>query len=196
MSTTPVDDLATALDAVGQVVERVRPEQWNNPTPCSEWSVRDVLNHLTMGDRMVSEVLRGAPGLAPGAFDPAGRDVLGDDPASRQREAADALLGALRQPGAVDGMYELPVGTVPGIVVVHVRAVEALAHGWDVARATGRRLRVPDEVVERELEFSEGAMVELPRENAPFDPAQPVAADAPPLDRLIGLLGRPVTSPR
>ncbi|MCW2536848.1 MAG: hypothetical protein JWQ26_2547 [Modestobacter sp.] len=61
---------------------------------------------------------------------------------------------ALRAPGALERAYTLPAGTLPGPVVVHVRTVETLVHGWDLARATGRGVPFSDELAEQELAFS------------------------------------------
>jgi uncharacterized protein (TIGR03086 family) len=74
--------------------------------------------------------------------------------------------------------------------VVHLRVVETLVHGWDLARATGRQLAVPEELAVAELTFSRGLLGRLPAGRTPFAPAQPVADDAPALDRLAALLGR------
>lgn len=195
MNGTPVDDLAMALDTVAAVVARVPQDQWNAPTPCADWTVREVVNHLALGDHLVADVLRGGPGLAPDAFAPKGADALGDEPAVSYRIAADELLTALRQPDVLDEVFQLPVGTVPGIVAVHVRTVEALVHGWDVARATGQDISFADALVDRELEFSRDAVSQLPPDALPFAPSQPAPDEAPPLDRLVALLGRSLTSP-
>jgi uncharacterized protein (TIGR03086 family) len=73
---------------------------------------------------------------------------------------------------------------------VHLRVVETLVHGWDLARATGRELDVPAQVAEAELAFSRDLLGRLPAGRTPFAPSRPVADDAPALDRLAALLGR------
>jgi uncharacterized protein (TIGR03086 family) len=134
-------------------------------------------------------VLRGEP--LPerlGLRDPA--DQLGDDPAGACRASGEELLAALRQPGVLERAHTLPAGTLPGPAVVHLRTVETLVHGWDLARATGRTLDVPDALVEPEIGFSRGLLGRLPEGRSPFAPSQAVAGDAPALDRLVALLGR------
>ncbi|MCK1798396.1 TIGR03086 family metal-binding protein [Streptomyces sp. XM4193] len=192
MNATPVDDLATVLGAVGDVLTQVREDQWHAPTPSREWDVREVVNHMVLGDLRTAEVLCGGPGLAVGAFDPTEEDALGDEEVASYRSAGVKLLAALRQPGVLEQSFELPIGTVPGFVIVHVRTVEALVHGWDVARAIGRRLEVPEQLAEAELLFSSEAMAGAARESMPFASPEPVADDAPALDRLAAFLGRPV----
>ena len=73
---------------------------------------------------------------------------------------------------------------------MHLRVVEMLVHGWDLARATGRQLAVPEELAVAELAFSRDLLGRLPAGRTPFAPSQPVADDAPALDRLAAQLGR------
>jgi uncharacterized protein (TIGR03086 family) len=63
-------------------------------------------------------------------------------------------------------------------------------HGWDLARATGRTVSYPDDVVEQEIAFSREFLGRIPPDREPFAPSRPVPADAAPLDRLVALLGR------
>jgi uncharacterized protein (TIGR03086 family) len=96
-------------------------------------------------------------------------------------------LGA---PGALERTHTVPVGTLPGPAVVHLRTVETLVHGWDLARATGRRAPFPDELAEAELTFSRDLLGRLPEGRQPFATSRPVPDDAPAIDRLAALLGR------
>ncbi|MFF7244368.1 TIGR03086 family metal-binding protein [Embleya sp. NPDC008237] len=194
---TDLTDLAVVLEVVGDLVADVREDQWGAPTPCPEWDVRALVDHLVLGSRLFTAVLRGASGAAPDALDPtAARNTLGDPPATAYRDAAEHLLSAFGQPDVPTRLFHVPAGVVPGIAAVHLRTVEELVHGWDLARATGRQLRFPDDIVERELAFTRDRLADLPPGRAPFAPPQPSPDDAPPLDRLAALLGRPVDPPR
>ena len=179
--------LAAALDGTGQLVAAVGTEQWQLPTPCPDWSVRQLVAHVVGGNRLAAGVLRGDP------LDQLGRpgeDPLGDDPVGAFRASADELLAAAGGAGVPAGTFTLPAGTLPGPAVLHLRTVEALVHGWDVARATGQRAPFPDELVEPELAFSRALLGRLPADRQPFGPSRPVADDAPAIDRLAALLGR------
>lgn len=190
---SPIDDLTAVIDTTGDLIATVRPDQWAAPTPCPEWSVRDLVAHLVAGHRLFAGILRGEPVLTPDALEP--KDI-GDDPAGAYREAGKDLLVAFGAPGVLARVVEVPVGPVPGVVAARLRAVEDLVHGWDLATATGRRARFPDEVAERALEFSRAKLDDVPPDHSPFAPPRPVAGDAPPLDRLVALLGREVSAPR
>jgi uncharacterized protein (TIGR03086 family) len=182
----PIDDLAQVLDATERLVAAVRDEQWSGSTPCTDWNVRDLLGHLVGGNVMFARLLRGDAGDARPA------EPLGDDPLAAYRAAADELLAACRLPGAMERTLTVPFGSVPGAVAVHLRLVETLVHGWDLARATGQAVDYPDELVERELEFTLGALGNIPPERRPFAPPQQVPGDAPAIDRLVARLGRSV----
>jgi uncharacterized protein (TIGR03086 family) len=186
-----LDGLAQALDAAGRLVDGVRDDQWSLPTPCPDWSTRDLVGHIVSGNRMFASILRrGQPGAGqPGAGQP------GADLPSAYREAADELLAAFGRPGILDQMFTVPFGTVPGSVALHLRITELLVHGWDLARATGQPARFPDGLAERELAFSRGALPAIPPGRTPFAPPRPVAADAPAIDQLAALLGRSASRP-
>ena len=68
---------------------------------------------------------------------------------------------------------------------------ELLVHGWDLARATGQRLDVPDSMAQQALAGAKARMRPEARQSA-FGPEQPAPADAPALDQLAAFLGRQV----
>jgi uncharacterized protein (TIGR03086 family) len=188
---TLLTPLAAALDGTGRLIVAVTGEQWHLPTPCTDWTVRQLVNHLVGGNRLITRVLRGEP-LPP--LDQLGRrgseDQLGNDPATAYRTSASELLEGLRAPGVLERPHTLPAGTLPGPAVVHLRIVETLVHGWDLARATSQQVPFPDDLAEQELAFSRDLLGRLPEGRQPFAPSRPVADDAPPIDRLAALLGR------
>ncbi|WP_033296224.1 TIGR03086 family metal-binding protein [Amycolatopsis jejuensis] len=184
----PVDHLATVLDSTAALVAAVPPDRWTAPTPCPEWNARELVGHVVLGNRLFADVLRGS-GEAH-SLDPKQADVLGDDPAATYRRAADALVAAFRLPGALDRVIRVPAGEVPGIAALHLRIVEEVTHGWDLAEATGQQPKYPDDVVAPEVAFTRAKLADVPPGRSPFAPAVPVADDAPPLHQLVALLGR------
>ena len=182
---SPIDRLAAAVPVTGRLVEAIEPEQWALPTPCPDWTVLGVVNHLVVGHlRFTAAVAGDAP--------PAEPEVLGADPAGAYRSTADAMLAAFRSDGALERTVTVPAGSFPGVVACELRVVEALVHGWDVARATTLHLEFPDDLVEESIAFSRVQVTRLPPGRTPFGPPHPVSDDAPPLDRLAALLGRAV----
>ncbi|WP_020664601.1 TIGR03086 family metal-binding protein [Amycolatopsis benzoatilytica] len=181
----PVADLAAVLDSAGDLIAGIA--RWDKPTPCPEWTVRELVNHLVLGHRLFTDVLRGAPG---GSLDPKSEDVLGADPAAAYRRAAAKLLAEFGKPGVLAGQYTVPAGSVPGAAAARLLGTEHLVHGWDLAVATGQKPAFDDTVVARHIEFSQAKIADLPPGRRPFAPPVPVAGDASPLDRLAALLGR------
>ena len=179
MSEAFVDDLARVLDEFDRMVVAVQADQWEAPTPCTEWNVRDLIDHVIRGNLMFAGALRGD--------EP--RTVDRSNMVRAFRAGAADLLAAFRLPGVLDKIVHLPFADVPGSVAVHFRTIECLVHGWDLARATGAKPDFPVEVAEREIENARAALARFPREG-PFAPSQPVADDAPALDRLAALMGR------
>lgn len=194
MATSPVDDLAAALAATGALVASTPADRWGSATPCPEWDVRALVAHLVRGNWLFAAALGGQQPPAPPG-DPVQDDAVLDD-ATSYDDSGRAVVAAFAEPGALERLVTVPFGTVPGAVALHLRTVEALVHGWDLARATGQRLTADDGVVEREIGFTEAALGQLPPDRSPFAPPRPVGADAPPLDRLAALLGRDVGLPR
>jgi uncharacterized protein (TIGR03086 family) len=182
-----VKDLDRALAGAAAIVAGIRADQWPAPTPCTELDVRRVLNHLVRGNLLFDAIVRDEPRPAPGT------DHLGDDPLAAFQRAAAQLREAFAAPGVLDSIYTAPFGTGPGAVLAHVRIVELLAHGWDLARATGQPADFPDDVAERALAGVTRALTTRPQgPGAPFAAEVPVPRDAPAVDRLAGFLGRPV----
>ncbi len=186
----PLQALTRAQGATDELIAAVRDEQWSAPTPCTEWTVRDVINHLVTGHLTFVALL--------GEHAPPDRhaDQLGADPLDAFRAAGAALAAAFTQPGVFDRVYQAPMGAAPGAVLVQVRIGELLVHGWDVARATGQPAAalLPADLAEQQLGVWQARLGGGPRQGTPIGPAQPIAVDAPPIDRLAAYFGRPVAA--
>lgn len=180
-------DLDRALAATAAVVAGIEPGQWTAPTPCTDLDVRAELNHLVRGNLVFVAIIRDEQWPAPGT------DHLGDDPLAAYEGAAAGLREVFARPGVLEKEYTAPFGTGSGARLAHVRIVEVLVHGWDLARATGQPTDFPDDVAERALARSRGHLTTRPEgPGAPFAPEVPVPDDAPAVDRLAGFLGRRV----
>lgn len=193
MTAEPMGQLAEALDITGQLVTGVRDGQWADPTPCPDWNVRNLVSHIITGNRLFAAILRGQPGLPASGLGP-GPATAGADMPGAYRDAAGELLAAFGQPGVLEQVFTVPIGTVPGLAALHLRLTELLVHGWDLAQATGQPAPFPDRLAKQELAFTRHALADLPAGRSPFGPPQPVATDAPAIDRLAACLGRAVTT--
>ena len=184
----PIEQLVRAQSAVEPLVAGVREDQWSSPTPCAEWNVRGLVNHLVVGNLLFTAL------LTEGAPPDRAADHLGDDPVAAYRAAAADVQAAFGLPGVLERRYQVPAGLVPGMVMLHLRITEHLVHGWDLAKATGQPAVLPEDLAEQELAFATGPSApDVPRTGHPFGPIQPVSPGATPIDRLVAHLGRPIT---
>src|SRR5712692_1867957 len=123
-----------ALTATRRAVAGIGADQWSAPTPCTEWDVRGLVNHLVAGNWWASELASGA------TIDEVGSrldgDVLGADPLDAYDRSAEAAAAAFEAPGALDAPCAVSYGPVPGSVYAGHRFIDVLIHGWDLAVAT------------------------------------------------------------
>ncbi|MFE2943501.1 TIGR03086 family metal-binding protein [Streptomyces sp. NPDC059255] len=189
MSTTPVTAFTEVVDTVAYLVEHVEEQRWSAPTPCTDWTVRQLVDHLVAGQQTFADVM-GAEAPLP-ALD---ADTAPEELRRTFRTSAATLVAAFEAPGALERAVRAPVGEVPGAVALHLQTIEHLVHGWDLARAIGQKALFDDATVERETEFARGLLAQLPSgPGAPFAPSRTAPEDAPALDRLAALLGRDIT---
>lgn len=104
-----IADLARSFDAVGVLIAQVRPDQWSASTPCSNWTVRALVDHMIGMNRVFIAVLVGqAPPQRPAA------DHVEHDPVGAYRDTAAALLSAFTAPGVLDREFQGPLGSATG----------------------------------------------------------------------------------
>jgi uncharacterized protein (TIGR03086 family) len=184
LSAAETGTLEAALEATGSIVDAITADHWDLPSPCTEWSVRQVAEHLTGGNDIFTRALGGV--VPPGSSG-------ADGTARAYHESAERLLSAFRQPGAMEKAVHVPFGAVPGAVALGLRLTEVLVHGWDLARATGQTPRFPAEAAEQALSFTVPMLQRIPPDRKPFRSPQPVDRNAPAIDRLAARLGRTVS---
>ncbi|MGC5015312.1 TIGR03086 family metal-binding protein [Streptosporangium sp. DT93] len=176
-----------ALDAFGALVHRVGPGQWENPTPCVDWDVRDLVNHVVGENLWAPELLAGRASAEVGdAFD---GDLLGDDPIKAFDTSAVAAVQAATAPGALEGVVRLPFGDVPGGEYVTELFADALIHTWDLARAIGADERLDPELVDACSAWFAAAEPGHPPETSGAETGRSPSEDAQ--TRLLASWGRP-----
>ncbi len=189
MSADPMSQLTRAIDATGQVIAAISGAQWAGHTPCTEWTVSDLVRHLVAGNNRFATAVDGKE--RPPIEEAIATDA--DLPVA-YRDSGAALIEAFSQPEALKRTVTVPIGQVPGIVALHLRVTEILVHGWDAATATGYPAEFPEDIAEAELTFSRGKLGDIPPGRFPFAPQQPVDDDAPAIQRLVACLGRDVSA--
>ena len=168
------------LDAV---VNRVDPQRWDDPSPCPEWTAREVLGHALSVVGMVGAVARGEEREMP-----APATAAGEDPATSWARSRDDTLAVLDTQGTLHAERDTPWGRIPVDQFLGGIYVDTLTHAWDLARATGEKHGIaPDLAVAGE------AMVARIGDSlrAPGRMDEPVGGDwADPVDSFIAFTGR------
>lgn len=175
----PLTQFGQLGPALGAVVAGISPDQLDRPTPCANFTVRGVLEHMIGGATAFAAAYRGEEAPAPDISDP----LHGFGP------ALDDLAAAISAPGAIDRTVAAPFGSVPGETFARFVVLDGLVHGWDMATATGQPYEPPDELVAAVDAFAHQALDPL-RDGQTFGDAVEPADGASPIERLVAYTGR------
>ena len=178
-------DVLSQLDELGPllggVVGDISPDQLDNKTPCAQYTVRGVLEHMITGATAFAAAFRGEE-----AGEPDTSDVLaGFGP------ALTGLAEAIQAPGALDRTIQAPFGAVDGTTFARFVVLDGLVHGWDLATATGQAYEPRDALVAEAEGFARDALGPLRDGDTFAEPVEPPSA-ATPIERLAAFTGRQV----
>lgn len=185
--------LAAAQHWVAQLIDGVAERQLDSPTPCSDFTVRQLLEHLLAVQHRIAVVAE------TGSIDGSPRTLsLPDDGrvagsvAAAFRDASTRAQRAWSDDATLTAGYRLPWGTVPGFAAVAGYVAENVAHGWDLAVATGQPSEADPALTELALRSYDGRLPDEIRgtPGVPFGPRVEPAPDARPTERLANFLGR------
>ena len=142
-----------AVDQYGGFVAQIGDDQWSSSTPCTEWDVRTLVNHL------VNENLWMPPLLAGKTIEEVGDrfdgDVLGDDPKQAWKQAAEEAVSAADEEGVLTRTVHLSFGDFPGEGYIQQVLIDHVIHAWDLARGIGANDELDPETVKYAYEFLE-----------------------------------------
>ena len=183
---------ARALRASVAVVAHATLDDLGHPTPCSAWTLGDLIAHMTAQHHGFAAAARGhGADLAAWQPQPPGRD-----PVRAYASAADDVLAAFAGPGVLEKPFALPEfgpgATFPGSQAIGFHFIDYVVHGWDVARSLGLPFGLDSDMAEDALPIA----LAVPdgdyrlRPGAVFRPGLPAPGDPAPLDRILTALGR------
>ncbi len=176
-----------ATDGFGRQVHAIGGGQWHDPTPCTDWDVRTLVNHVTVEQLWVPPLARGSS-----VADVGGRfegDQLGDDPVATWDAAVKAASAAFGAAGALEGTVSLAGGDKAMTEYCWEMTTDALIHSWDLARGIGGDEELDSELVDLVYERTLPIAAHL-HETGLFAPPVPVPADASLQTQLLAIFGR------
>jgi uncharacterized protein (TIGR03086 family) len=173
---TQLDLLAPELAAV---VAGITPADLDRPTPCTDFDVRGVLEHMIGGATTFAAAYRGTTVATRDSSDPleAFGPALGD------------LAAAITAPGALDRTVAAPFGDVDGETFARFVVLDGLVHGWDLATATGQPYDPPAALVDAADAFARQTLDPL-RDGVTFGPPVQSPAGATRIEQLAAFTGR------
>jgi len=182
-------DLLTRLEAgialARPVIAGTDVRSHGNPTPCPDWDVRTLINHMLGALTMFRDV------ATDGSADPAlfNRDLVGDDALNSFDRVAREAIAAWHARG-LGGIATLPFGEFPASFALELPTMEMVVHAWDLATATTQTVDWDQELLTETLRFVRATFTSSETRGGDFGPLIPVDDDAPTIDRLLGFLGR------
>ncbi len=186
MADRTVELFVESIGRFADRVDRIGDDQWSASTPCSDWDVRALVNHVGNEQLWAPHLVAGETIEEVG--DRYDGDVLGDDPKATFRRAVEGARAAFA--GAdLGAIVHLSFGDVPCAVYLEQMLTDAEVHGWDLAKGVGEPAGLDAETAARLLPAMQ-AQAELIRASGVFGPACEVADDADDAAKLLALLGR------
>jgi uncharacterized protein (TIGR03086 family) len=179
------------VDTTTAVIDKTTNDQLSNPTLCTEWTVKDLINHMVGGATMFAVSME--EGSVPDAMlgQLMGGDNVGDDPQGAWATASERAMKAFALPGAMDRTVKLPFGEMPGGIALNIAIFDVATHACDLAKATGQHV-TDDELLAGALAM--GQQMISPELRAPgiFGDEQAAAGKANAEDKLLAFAGRKI----
>jgi uncharacterized protein (TIGR03086 family) len=183
-------DLGPQTLVIARLAEGVSDARLADATPCPDCAVRNMLGHLLHLSVAFRDAARKDLGVTTDTNPGAATPDIGPDWRSELPKVLDELADAWRDPAAWTGMTRAGGIDLPGEVAGAVAVDELVIHRWDLARATGQNYTPDPAALRASHDFLLAAAEDPTRGGGIFGPVVPVPADAPLLDRAVGLSGR------
>ncbi len=185
-------DLAPAAGQMAALLDRVRDDQLTAPTPCARSTLVDLVDHVDGLSQVFTAAATKQLGQVTGQPPAPDAARLCADWRTRIPARLDKLAAAWADPAAWQGATQAGGVELPAAVAGMIALNELVLHGWDIARASGQPFE-PEPRSLRACWDSVSAMYppdQPHRREGVFGPVVDVPADAPLLDRVLGLSGR------
>ena len=186
-----LDALRIARQEFGSRLQQVAADQWELPTPCPEWSVNQLVNHMLLGTRMGVQLLTGVSREEVMAGLDDDLVAASSDPMADFEELADKMHAAFAGPGGLQGTVPHPMGDIPRMQFIGFRIGDYATHAWDLAQAIGADTDLDPGVVQYMWDDIQPMAAMLSQTGMFGDgPSGDVGEDAPLQTRYLDLVGR------
>lgn len=182
----PIDAYRRSVEGFGRLVMAVGPDDWDRPTPCADWSVRELVRHLVYEELWAPPLFEGQTVADVG--DRFEGDILGADPQTAWKEAAAGAVAPVDD-DLLERTVHLSFGDVPGREYLGQLTADHVIHAWDLARGIGADDRLDPELVEFVHAFM-APQVDQWRDAGVFGAAVDVPDDADLQTKLLAATGR------
>src|SRR5580693_365452 len=180
-------EMTDAADAAARTVGNVHESQLGRPTPCDDWDVRTLLNHLILWTSYSLEARAHGESVGQDLID---RDFAADPGfAAGYRAQLDRALTAWSDPATWEGSLNVMGSPMPAADVAALNIAEMVLHGWDLAAATGQAYTVSEPAAAAAMR-AVAANAELFRQYKGFAEPVEVPASASVLDQVLASSGR------
>ncbi|MFE6163809.1 TIGR03086 family metal-binding protein [Streptomyces sp. NPDC056486] len=176
-----------------RVLRAARDADWERPSPCADWTLRDLVAHMTAQHHGFAAAARGSGADRTYWIE----QDLGSDPFKIYEESVRHVLAAFAEEaeeGVMERGFTLPEigGTFTGRIAVGFHFLDYVVHSWDVATTIGVDIDLPLPVIEAALEIARRVPKDPERRGpgAAFAPVLPTPEHASPLEEMLALLGR------
>jgi uncharacterized protein (TIGR03086 family) len=184
---SPVEAYKDVQNVLSRLVGKVSEANQRNATPCSEWNVRALLNHIVNENAWIPDMFDGKTVAEVG--DKHDGDLLGDDPAKAWQASSDEAVAAVSEPRAISAKVHLSFGDASGEEYINQMAVDQVIHAWDLAQGIGEKASISGELAEYCLGFLE-PQAEVWRNSGAFGKKVETTGKASALTKLLALSGR------
>jgi uncharacterized protein (TIGR03086 family) len=192
--TTPSERFRLASDGFLARISAVRPDQWQSPTPCPAWTVRDVTVHVINEQRRTLSTVRGtAPqplyGVAVAEMGQLPATDADADLAAAWGQIGSELAQTMDDPACLDVLIPTPMGPTPYRQILDALPEDVLIHTWDIARAIGADETLDVSLVEHVYEHLK-PLDDMLRQPWAFGPVTPTPAGADLQTEFLCFVGR------
>lgn len=177
---------------VHRILSGIKQDQTKSPTPCTEWDVSALINHLVGGAEIAAGCLSGNPPNIP--FGASASSYSGESDLTKlakiYKELAAEALATAKSPGALESKVITPIGEMPGSMFLGGCCMDNIIHCWDLAKATGQDTKLDPQAVEVSYQMFVPDAFDQGRAAGLIGPLVSVPKDATIQDKLIAYSGR------